>query len=173
MFLFLIVVVLMNLLNGLAVSDTGKIWAEAERQSHLGRLKTIAQFEAGFRLFSGQEEKKGKEQEIENGGASRTTDDPHHTGLNFHDNKLEIYPNKQDRTCCLPYFQSEDEIFKEIVEETKNIIFKLNEEKKMTSLAVKLDEVITTLKELKRKKGRVLMARNVRGRKIRVVKTEI
>ena len=172
-FLFLIVVVLMNLLNGLAVSDTGAIWKEAERQSHLGRLKTIAQFDAGFRLFSGQEEKKGKEQEIENGGASRTTDDPHHTALNIHDNRLEIYPNKQDRTCCLPYFQSEDEIFKEIVEETKNIIFKLNEEKKMISLAVKLDEVITTLKELKRKKGRVLMARNVRGRKIRVIKTEI
>ena len=110
---------------------------------------------------------------METGGASRTTEDPHHAGLKIHDNKLEIYPNKQDKTCCLPFFQSENEILREIVEATKNIIFKLNEEEKITNLEVKLDEVITTLKELKRKKQRVMLARNVRGRKRRVIKAEI
>ena len=168
-FLFLIVVVLMNLLNGLAVSDTGTIWREAERQSHLGRLKTIAQFEAGFRLFSAQEKKKKTEEELETGGAERTTEDDHHTGLYILDNKLEIYPNKQDNTCCLPYFQSEDEIFREIVEATKSLISNLNEEEKRTNLEVKLDEVITTLKDFKRMKRRVVIGRNFRGRKSRVI----
>ena len=72
---------------------------------------------------------------------------------------LEIYPNKQDKIGCLPFFQSEDEIFREIVEATKNIIFKLNEEEKMTNLEPKLEEVITTLKGLKRKKRRVVIVR--------------
>ena len=172
-FLFLIVVVLMNLLNGLAVSDTGTIWKEAERQSHLGRLKTIAQFEAGFRLFSGQQQTKTKkkEEEVETGGAGRTREDHHHhTVLNLQDNKLEIYPNKPDNTCCLPYFQTEDEIFREIVEATKNIIFKLNEEEKMSNLEGKLEEVITTLKGLKRKKRRVVIGRK---RKRRLIIAEI
>ena len=79
---------------------------------------------------------------------------------------LEIYPNKQDKIGCLSFFQSEDEIFREIVEATKNIIFKLNEEEKMTNLEAKLEEVITTLKGLKRKKRRVVI---VRKRKRRVI----
>ena len=79
---------------------------------------------------------------------------------------LEIYSNKQDKIGCLSFFQSEDEIFREIVEATKNIIFKLNEEEKMTNLEAKLEEVITTLKGLKRKKRRVVI---VRKRKRRVI----
>ena len=46
LFLFLIVVVLMNLLNGLAVSDTGLIREEAEIHAHVCRVEVIAQVEA-------------------------------------------------------------------------------------------------------------------------------
>ena len=45
-FVFLIVVVLMNLLNGLAVSDTGLIREEAEIHAHVSRVEVISQAEA-------------------------------------------------------------------------------------------------------------------------------
>merc|ERR1719192_2335825 len=45
-FVFLIVVVLMNLLNGLAVSDTGAIQEQAEIYSHLSRVETISYLES-------------------------------------------------------------------------------------------------------------------------------
>ena len=45
-FVFLIVVVLMNLLNGLAVSDTGRIQEQAEIYSHLSRVETISYLES-------------------------------------------------------------------------------------------------------------------------------
>merc|ERR1719232_671791 len=45
-FVFLIVVVLMNLLNGLAVSDTGVIQEQAEIYSYLSRVETISYLES-------------------------------------------------------------------------------------------------------------------------------
>merc|ERR1712241_1278496 len=45
-FVFLIVVVLMNLLNGLAVSDTGAIQEQAEIYSYLSRVETISYLES-------------------------------------------------------------------------------------------------------------------------------
>merc|ERR1712214_97089 len=45
-FVFLIVVVLMNLLNGLAVSDMGRIQEQAEIYSHLSRVETISYTES-------------------------------------------------------------------------------------------------------------------------------
>jgi len=45
-FVFLIVVVLMNLLNGLAVSDTGAIQERAEIYSYLSRVETISYLES-------------------------------------------------------------------------------------------------------------------------------
>jgi len=45
-FVFLIVVVLMNLLNGLAVSDTGDIKAKAEIYSYISRVETISYMES-------------------------------------------------------------------------------------------------------------------------------
>jgi len=45
-FVFLIVVVLMNLLNGLAVSDTGVIQEQAEIFSYLSRVETISYLES-------------------------------------------------------------------------------------------------------------------------------
>merc|ERR1712080_143580 len=45
-FVFLIVIVLMNLLNGLAVSDASMIREEAEIHSHVSRVEVIAQLEA-------------------------------------------------------------------------------------------------------------------------------
>ncbi len=45
-FVFLIVVVLMNLLNGLAVSDIGVIWEQAETVSYISRVDTISYTEA-------------------------------------------------------------------------------------------------------------------------------
>merc|ERR1711962_365414 len=45
-FVFLIVVVLMNLLNGLAVSDTGAIQEKAEIFSYLSRVETISYLES-------------------------------------------------------------------------------------------------------------------------------
>ena len=45
-FVFLIVVVLMNLLNGLAVSDTGIIQEQAEIVSYISRVETISYTEA-------------------------------------------------------------------------------------------------------------------------------
>ena len=45
-FVFLIVVILMNLLNGLAVSDTGVIMAEAEIVSYISRVETISYLES-------------------------------------------------------------------------------------------------------------------------------
>ena len=46
LFVFLIVVVLMNLLNGLAVSDTGLVREKAEIVAHTSRAAVIAQIEA-------------------------------------------------------------------------------------------------------------------------------
>jgi transient receptor potential cation channel subfamily A protein 1 len=45
-FVFLIIVVLMNLLNGLAVSDTGLIREKAEIVSHIARVDTISYTES-------------------------------------------------------------------------------------------------------------------------------
>ena len=45
-FVFLIIVVLMNLLNGLAVSDTGLIREQAEIVSHMARVDTISYTES-------------------------------------------------------------------------------------------------------------------------------
>lgn len=45
-FVFLIIVVLMNLLNGLAVSDTGLIREQAELVSHRARVETISYTES-------------------------------------------------------------------------------------------------------------------------------
>ena len=45
-FVFLIVVVLMNLLNGLAVSDTGMIREKAEVVSAISRVETISYIES-------------------------------------------------------------------------------------------------------------------------------
>jgi len=45
-FVFLIVVVLMNLLNGLAVGDTREIQEQAEIYSHLSRVETISYLES-------------------------------------------------------------------------------------------------------------------------------
>lgn len=45
-FVFLIVVILMNLLNGLAVSDTGVIMEQAEIVSYTSRVETISHLEA-------------------------------------------------------------------------------------------------------------------------------
>ena len=45
-FVFLIVVVLMNLLNGLAVSDTGLIREKAEIFSYRSQVETISTFES-------------------------------------------------------------------------------------------------------------------------------
>ena len=45
-FVFLIVVVLMNLLNGLAVSDTGIIQEKAEIVSYISRVETISYTES-------------------------------------------------------------------------------------------------------------------------------
>jgi len=47
-FVFLIVVVLMNLLNGLAVSDTGAIQEHSEIVSYLSRVGTISYYEMGL-----------------------------------------------------------------------------------------------------------------------------
>ena len=45
-FVFLIVVILMNLLNGLAVSDTGLIMEQAEIVSYISRVETISYLES-------------------------------------------------------------------------------------------------------------------------------
>merc|ERR1712066_1037295 len=45
-FVFFIVVILMNLLNGLAVSDTGIIMEKAEIVSHTTRVETISYMES-------------------------------------------------------------------------------------------------------------------------------
>jgi len=45
-FVFLIVVILMNLLNGLAVSDTGKIMKKAEIVSYISSVETISYMES-------------------------------------------------------------------------------------------------------------------------------
>ena len=45
-FVFLIVVVMMNLLNGLAVSDTGVIKEEAEIYAYKGQVEIISYLEA-------------------------------------------------------------------------------------------------------------------------------
>ena len=45
-FVFLIVVILMNLLNGLAVSDTGLIMEQAEIVSYISRVETISHLES-------------------------------------------------------------------------------------------------------------------------------
>ena len=45
-FIFLIVVVLMNLLNGLAVNDTSDIKQKAEIYSYISRVETISYMES-------------------------------------------------------------------------------------------------------------------------------
>ena len=48
LFIFLMIVVLMNLLNGLAVSDTGKIVADSEISSQITFINTIQYFESVY-----------------------------------------------------------------------------------------------------------------------------
>ena len=48
LFIFLMIVVLMNLLNGLAVSDTGRIVEESEISSQITFIKTIQYFESVY-----------------------------------------------------------------------------------------------------------------------------
>jgi len=144
-FVFLIVVVLMNLLNGLAVSDTGLIREKAEIYSYTSQVETISTFESmllgdpfdflsnvpamlssfpSCSLFRQLYRNKSLRNVFTKIGASEIL-----LFYKFFPNKsVTIYPNKyQETPSCL----SVDEIGKSIVESAKKLII---EKRKDTSL---------------------------------------
>jgi len=140
-FVFLIVVVLMNLLNGLAVSDTGLIREQAEIHAHICRVEAIAAVEATllgdpsllgkgpswiqFLIPScGLRKRIGSALRIKSlfgklVGSSGI--------LLFYsylpDKKLVVYPNRRTMVCTACF--SDKEIGRGILNSTKNLILKL------------------------------------------------
>ena len=142
LFVFLIVVVLMNLLNGLAVSDTGLIREEAEIHAHVSRVEVIAQVEATLlgdpahllrgrgwlaRLIPtcGLRRKIGSVLQCRNVFRTVTAS----KGIllfysHLPDKRLTVYPNKKNMICspCL----NSGEIGREIVKSAKDLVLRLS-----------------------------------------------
>merc|ERR1719300_803614 len=149
LFIFLIVVVLMNLLNGLAVSDTGLIREEAEIHAHVSRVEVVAQAEATLlgdpahllrghgwlsRLIPtcGLRRKLGSALRCQ--GFFRTITGSKGILLfySFLPNKrLIIYPNKDNLVCSSCF--SAKEVGRDILKAAKNLILKLHEEEQRGS----------------------------------------
>jgi len=148
-FVFLIVVVLMNLLNGLAVSDTGLIREEAEIHAHVSRVEVISQAEAtllgdpahllrGHGWVSklvptcGLRRKLGSALRCQTFFRTITASNGILLFYSFLPNKtLVVYPNK-DNLVCSPCFSAK-EVGRDILKSAKNLILKLNEEEKKSS----------------------------------------
>ena len=142
LFVFLIVVVLMNLLNGLAVSDTGLIREEAEIHAHVSRVEVIAQAEATLlgdpahllrgeglvgRLLPtcGLRRKIGSVLQCRNIFRTLTLS----RGIllfysHLPNKKLVVYPNKKNMFCssCI----TPGEVSREIVKSAKDLVLKLS-----------------------------------------------
>eukprot|EP00090_Calanus_glacialis_P040395 TRINITY_DN7041_c0_g1_i5.p1 TRINITY_DN7041_c0_g1~~TRINITY_DN7041_c0_g1_i5.p1 ORF type:complete len:976 (-),score=208.34 TRINITY_DN7041_c0_g1_i5:92-3019(-) len=145
-FVFLIVVVLMNLLNGLAVSDTGLIREEAEIHAHVSRVEVISQAEAtllgdpahllrGHGWISklvpscGLRRKLGSALRCQTFFRTITASNGILLFYSFLPNKrLVVYPNK-DNLVCSSWFSAK-EVGRDILKSAKNLILKLNEEDK-------------------------------------------
>ena len=148
-FVFLIVVVLMNLLNGLAVSDTGLIREEAEIHAHVSRVEVISQAEATLlgdpaHLLRGHgwvknlvptcglRRKLGSALRCQTFFRTITASNGILLFYSFLPNKmLVVYPNK-DNLVCSPCFSAK-EVGRDILKSAKNLILKLNEEEKKSS----------------------------------------
>jgi len=145
-FVFLIVVVLMNLLNGLAVSDTGLIREEAEIHAHVSRVEVISQAEATLlgdpgHLLRGQgwlgklvptcglRRRLGSALRCQTLFRTMTASNGILLFYSFLPNKrMVVYPNK-DNLVCSPCFSAK-EVGRDILKSAKNLILKLNEEDK-------------------------------------------
>jgi len=145
-FVFLIVVVLMNLLNGLAVSDTGLIREEAEIHAHVTRVEVISQAEAtllgdpahllrGHGWLSklvptcGLRRRLGSALRCQTFFRTITASNGILLFYSFLPNKrLVVYPNKDNLVCSSCF--SAKEIGRDILKAAKNLILKLNEEDK-------------------------------------------
>eukprot|EP00092_Neocalanus_flemingeri_P003648 GFUD01003915.1.p1 GENE.GFUD01003915.1~~GFUD01003915.1.p1 ORF type:complete len:987 (+),score=184.76 GFUD01003915.1:133-3093(+) len=157
-FVFLIVVVLMNLLNGLAVSDTGLIREQAEIHAHICRVEAIAALEATLlgdpSLLSkgpawlqclipscGLRKRIGSALRIKSlfgklVGSSGI--------LLFYsqlpDKKLVVYPNRRTMVCTACF--SDKEIGRGILNSTKTLILKLTaKERSQRSVESHMEEM--------------------------------
>ena len=146
LFIFLIVVVLMNLLNGLAVSDTGLIREEAEIHAHVSRVEVIAQVEATLlrdpaRLLRGQgllgrllptcglRRRIGSVLQCRSVFRTLTASKGILLFYSYLPNKkLVVYPNKE-RMICSPCLSPTD-VNREIVKSAKDLVLKLSEAQK-------------------------------------------
>eukprot|EP00090_Calanus_glacialis_P042815 TRINITY_DN758_c0_g1_i3.p1 TRINITY_DN758_c0_g1~~TRINITY_DN758_c0_g1_i3.p1 ORF type:complete len:564 (-),score=123.95 TRINITY_DN758_c0_g1_i3:119-1678(-) len=145
-FVFLIVVVLMNLLNGLAVSDTALIREEAEIHAHICRVEAIAAVEATLlgdpSLLSrgpawlqclipscGLRRRIGSALRIKSlfgrlvGSSGILLFYSH-----LPDKKLVVYPNRRTMICTACF--SDKEIGRGILDSTKSLILKLTAQEK-------------------------------------------
>jgi len=143
-FVFFIVVVLMNLLNGLAVSDTGLIREQAEIHAHVSRVEVISQVEATLlgdpanllkghgwisRLIPtcGLRRRLGSALRCQTFFRTITASNGILLFYSFLPNKqLVVYPNK-DNLVCSPCFSAK-EVGRDILKSAKKLILKLNEE---------------------------------------------
>eukprot|EP00088_Acartia_fossae_P001698 TRINITY_DN10679_c0_g1_i3.p1 TRINITY_DN10679_c0_g1~~TRINITY_DN10679_c0_g1_i3.p1 ORF type:complete len:444 (+),score=69.99 TRINITY_DN10679_c0_g1_i3:1-1332(+) len=174
-FVFLIVVVLMNLLNGLAVSDTGLIREEAEIYAHVCRVEVISAAEATIlgdpaRILTGP----GKI--IPTCGLRRKLGSALRlryvfqrllggTGIMLFytvlpNKRLEITPNKRNIVCS-PCLSNED-VGSDIIRSCKNLVYSLTQQeaeqnvenqiqlirKKQASMEKKLDAILEKMEKL-------------------------
>jgi len=148
-FVFLIVVVLMNLLNGLAVSDTGLIREEAEIHAHVSRVEVISQAEATLlgdpaHLLKGHgwlnkliptcglRRRLGSALRCQTFFRTITASNGILLFYSFLPNKrLVVYPNKDNLVCSTCF--SAKEVGRDILKSAKDLILKLNEEEKKNS----------------------------------------
>jgi len=138
-FVFLIVVVLMNLLNGLAVSDTGLIREEAEIHSHVCRVEVISAAEATI-LGDPAHILTGPSRLIPSCGIRRKLSSIFRVRKLFQrmlgsngimlfysvlpDKRLVIYPNRRSLVCS-PCISSKD-VGRDIVDSAKGLVLRMN-----------------------------------------------
>ena len=175
LFLFLIVVVLMNLLNGLAVSDTGLIREEAEIHAHISRVEVIAQAEATLlgdpvqllrgsgwvsRLIPtcGLRRRLGSLLRCDTIFRRLTASQGILLFYSYLPNKkLVIYPNKDSLVCSSCF--TKNDVGKEVVKAAKDLVLQLHQnsnqeslivqiQKKQEDLETKLDKVLKQLEIL-------------------------
>jgi len=170
-FVFLIVVVMMNLLNGLAVSDTGIIREEAEIHGHICRVEAISALEAtllgdpsllwrGPRWLSYLIPSCGLRQRLGTvlGIRALFSKLTGSSGVllfytSLPDKRLVIHPNRKYITCSDCSHPTKD-VGVEVLKSSKQLILRLSA-RQMTSSDIKLDQLTRQQNQLEEAQTRM------------------
>jgi hypothetical protein len=157
-FVFIVVVVLMNLLNGLAVSDTGAIQEQSEIVSYLSQVETISYAESillgdPFNFLSqwpriewmlqGRDTSLSCFRQVYKNRSARSIFQKLTGATNLllfynylKDKEWSIKPNSNDETCSLKV-----SLPKNILDSARKVIMKKEQEKKSTTLESKIQSL--------------------------------